>query len=720
MNRLLASASLAVLLISSAPAWADYYPGTPLTNTGDVSGASALVNGGTAARTLKSRFTGFYDPRDYGAICDGSSHPISTALSLTTLAAIQAVPAYSWLTAANWSFHVALVVQGGAASGATNLTVNSVSGLAAGMTVTGTGIPSGDTIASVTAASGAALPFITLTTALTAAMPAFHTSASSTNFIEVSLTTIPDATVKAGETDWLATQSAIQAATAAGGLVQMPATCVFSNANSAGSLMGTLILPIGQTGTAQVSIGTSGSHGTALLNWPTDLGAGRAGVSDGVPWATPANGLGRYNPSNYYYGDIEGLSLMGPTPFFTVGQAPNVAMTGYDHGARRVMRNTYVQGMLIGASYEGDHTPWYNAIFDRNQGYDLYFDYQNSVLGGDNECFDCQFSGAFAGIAVNYGAILSGFHMHGGYTGNNWAKIYGEPVPAGATALGLATDYAENGGVNSEWNAVQFYDATGDTITYSNGAVSAVTVASSKVRGLTRVQEDFGYPSLAGYGGPNPTIAARSVPWTINVGPLAGVRFTGWEDFSRGGANGAFGTSGLINTPSVGSQFGGLVIEGDINGLATAMENSGLKLINDNAANNQYNTVLRNPGTDLEAHLMYTAAGCGSTHTPVKGQFVEFDKTCNGNAAPLGLNTGDAFGGVALTDKTGNGNILVQTRGIAYGMPSSGAITVGTYVKAGTANVVQAASLADSAIGKSFSTVGTGTNSINLQLIPQE
>lgn len=70
----------------------------------DVSGAVSTTTGGTTTRTLATRAADVFNPRDYGAIGDGTSHPAGSALGISTLSALAGYAApngthpYAWVS----------------------------------------------------------------------------------------------------------------------------------------------------------------------------------------------------------------------------------------------------------------------------------------------------------------------------------------------------------------------------------------------------------------------------------------------------------------------------------------------------------------------------------------------------------------------------------------------------------------------------------------------
>lgn len=216
---------------------------------------------------------------------------------------------------------------------------------------------------------------VTINNGLTANKPSIQSASSnaSANYWVYFSWPLTDAMVAAAEMDWLGTQAAIEAATnaATGGKVVAPAgTCIMGNATVSGNALGGIVMHenvlqpnnIPSSGVDFVGTG-NGLSGTTTLSWPSEMGAGRAAFSNGVPYATWDNSLGRYLPGSYYNGLIQDIMMIGP-----IGSAsPTVGTVqtrtwGMLSGSRRILDRVSIQGFYVGATYESvDHTEWGNV-----------------------------------------------------------------------------------------------------------------------------------------------------------------------------------------------------------------------------------------------------------------------------------------------------------------------------------------------------------------------
>ena len=110
--------------------------------------AATLASGSAAAGSAYAL--------DYGAVCDGASHPVGTTLGLTTLAQIQTK--YPWLTngaGSNWNYYSHQNITGDTPTGAFAFVVPSALGIPIGATITAaTGVAVGTTSSNVTSQAG--------------------------------------------------------------------------------------------------------------------------------------------------------------------------------------------------------------------------------------------------------------------------------------------------------------------------------------------------------------------------------------------------------------------------------------------------------------------------------------------------------------------------------------------------------------------------------------
>lgn len=96
-----------------------------------------------------------YDPRNYGAVCDGSHRSITATLGLSTKATIAAYTSpsgatpYSWITNAIWNGTAPLRLAVDGANTNTTLFVRGAVGVPTGAALSGTQIPGGVTVSSV-------------------------------------------------------------------------------------------------------------------------------------------------------------------------------------------------------------------------------------------------------------------------------------------------------------------------------------------------------------------------------------------------------------------------------------------------------------------------------------------------------------------------------------------------------------------------------------------
>lgn len=241
---------------------------------------------------------------------------------------------------------------------------------------------------------------------LTANKPSVQSAASTAtvNYWVYFTWTLTDAMVAAAEMDWLGTQAAIQAAST-NGLVSQPAgTCIMDNATVSGNGLGGLVMPASTGGNSPTATTDLIGQGiaTSVLSWPSEMGAGRAALSFGVPYATWDNGLGRYG-NNFYYGQLANVSLSGPSGW---SEAPvgtvNNRTWGILPGARRMMNAVQVYGFYVGATLEGvDHTRWSDVFLNANS-IGLRFGPTSAILWGDDQFDHLEISGnSIANISID-------------------------------------------------------------------------------------------------------------------------------------------------------------------------------------------------------------------------------------------------------------------------------------------------------------------------------
>lgn len=351
-------------------------------------------------RTPELRST---DP-EFGAIGDGSTHPLSgiaafaTATSPAGLAAITVggnTP-YSWATNALYGLTFTKTTSAATVSG-TTVTLGTAIGsglagdlqnpanyLVSGMGVTGTNIPANTTISAITFTSGTPNkidgPLAGTFTLSNAVTGGGITNGQTLTFSYTS------ALMQALEMDWVG----IQAAEYAAGL---PA-----NGQRHRTPAGTYILnraivrsdtPVGQYLTHQSSWMGDGMIAT-FLTWPADLGWGT--------WAvTPPD---RYSPGNLAFSDMQQMTLFGPGVGSTMG-ATTCKMHGLAVNVDFVAIRVMCQGFYSGLNITADHQYFINCYFQNNY-HGVYFAPYAAQNTGDQSFTDCHMDGnKFASVCVS-------------------------------------------------------------------------------------------------------------------------------------------------------------------------------------------------------------------------------------------------------------------------------------------------------------------------------
>lgn len=343
------------------------------------------------SRTTQLRST---DP-EFGAIGDGSSHPLSgiaafsTATSPAGLAAIVveggATP-YSWATNANYGLVFTKNTSASTSSG-TVLPFSNISGdlanpmmfLAVGMTVTGTNIAGGSVINSISFTSGTPnlidgplAGTITLNNAITGTVG----NAATLTF------SYSSTMIQALQMDWLGIQAAEFAALngVAGGHHYTPAGVY---------LMGSRPVLRGTTSGANASFWTGDSEATKL-SWSTDAGPGT--------WAVVPPNL--TNGFEDYRDVMCDMWLVGPGNGGTMGTAGN-NMQGLVLGSKARAWNIRTEGWWAGQVIIGDHQQWYSCK-SSNNFINWYYGPLSGQNNGDHLFWGCYGDGAtWASVGVS-------------------------------------------------------------------------------------------------------------------------------------------------------------------------------------------------------------------------------------------------------------------------------------------------------------------------------
>lgn len=112
------------------------------------------ATGSPKSQTAAFRAAAVYNATDYGAICNGSHHSVTSTLGISTISGLAAYTAngvtpYSWINNGQWNAEVALPMTVAATSGATTLNFDSALQIPTGATVTGTQIAGSTTVSAV-------------------------------------------------------------------------------------------------------------------------------------------------------------------------------------------------------------------------------------------------------------------------------------------------------------------------------------------------------------------------------------------------------------------------------------------------------------------------------------------------------------------------------------------------------------------------------------------
>ena len=329
---------------------------------------------------------------------------------------------------------------------------------------------------------------VTLSAATTAAKPSVTSAAStaSVNYWVYFSWPLTNAMVAAGEMDWLGIQAAIEEATANGnnGTVVLPAgNCEMVNSTVSGNGLGGLIIHENtlSSGWPVASVNLVGQGvATSFLQYPVEMGAGRAALSYGVPYATFDNGLGHYG-NNYYYGNMSDLTMLGPMGYGGTNVGTSGTKTwGMISGSRRMVARVIIDGFHVGATYENvDHTRWENVTLGSND-IDFRLGPAGIYLYGDNVISHLELSGA--SIAA------WSFDKSGFYTSTSIDKLYcGYSVSCISLEPGIADSYGQPSGatisnstindVNSEDNGIGFIVDKN----YGPNAVVGNTIAGGEI-----------------------------------------------------------------------------------------------------------------------------------------------------------------------------------------------------------------------------------------------
>ena len=323
--------------------------------------------------------------------------------------------------------------------------------------------------------------------------------------------------------------------------------------------------PVAGNGVFTMLVGDGARVST--LYAPRDFGPGVPLLVCGDPAATAGSGLGRYNNVGMCSGDLRSIGLFNAGLFYPSANATGYAMTGIASGAR--LRTADVESSGFGVDFDlvGDHVLHQRLhLFGGAKG--LRFSAPNGNLVGDVQFTELNASGqSIASIAVAPGASISGHFTAETYLSGEYGILGEAATGAGCTPIlngvifehlmseyigegTIVDDSGFSGGTGSgsytdanKCRAVQkldvgewfnsFDNSKADTTGSGRGRRATVDVAQLDMR-VTRLLVDGGSPTPNVIAAPN----AAAVP------PVA-----------------------FLNVRGVGTNFGGIDLEGDINGL---------------------------------------------------------------------------------------------------------------------------------------------------------
>jgi len=755
--------------------------------------------GSISFQTLRNSYlsasTTYFDPRNYGAVCDGNHHPISTSSfiqpTVSTKAALAAytfasgTTPYAWINNAEWTPKVALSLVVPGASTNTTLYFESLVGVPSGASVSGTQVPS-TTISSLssgipstltktlngtltgtsqksvvvtsgtgvvagsypvpqaglspddwvttlasntitmkygttsTITTGTTLTFqppasMVIGSGLTGAKPSRRSASATTssNPYVYATWTLTDAMVAAAEMDWLGIQAAIEAATASptGGTVLLPAGhCIMDNSTVAGSGLGWLIIHE-DVGTLQftksVDLLGQGMVGT-LLDWPTDLGTGRAAISFGVPYATWDNSLGRYG-ANTYYGFLGNFSIQGPNGWSmpSIGTPGSTRMIGLHAGARRQIDRFNAHGFYVGMTGEGvDHTE-YGTIILTSNAIGLRMGPVNQYLSGNNLFrFLHLENNSVADIQLDKDAFWNQTNVLAFYCGQSPMCFRLEEGPQDS--------YSQPSGQNIQFSTFSSINAEGlgaGMIVDLNHGTNAVTAGDGggemHMQGNNWLQVSPGYDA-----------GAQPAGTRFNYWIDGGAMFNTALDFIAGGLSTVSGQQAGIFIDYANAGTGGIRIQGDMTNVLYNYGSTPLLQLNSVPyGQTQYSIQLVQPNSWIGHPEIYASATgaaqgntlCYTTSGSLGGADMGVQK-CAGSS--------DIFAGINMTTATTAGlPTIVATRFCGSSQSENGAAEI-TIPTSGTATALHYGQTATGGTVTNAATPATGTTIGIIMKIP--
>lgn len=488
----------------------------------------------SAVRSLAARGTDVFNPKDFGAIGDGSSHPIGTTYgaSLSAIAAFVtqagATP-FSWVTNAAYGLTFSMNTTAAQGSPGTALTfqttvsgingwsatIASFNGLPAtgqnilidGMNVTGSCVAANTTVSTFAISTGV----VTLSQNTSGAC-------GSGTAITFSLT---NAQVQALQADFLGIQSAVAAAAQSviGGTVHISQgnyvvnRPVWNPGINNGSSVYTWIDFTGD-----------GDRNT-ILNFTTDLGAGSCALGEANRGVASAG-----------YSTYRGFYLIGPGTSNTVGN-PVAGMDGLCMGSKDVAEHIYATEFHAGISLLEDHGSISRSNLSGNF-YGIYFAANGDTIGNWNIEETILAYEAWSGIGIAWNNSINYSYLKDLDIGTSSPyAIYREAVIAGHTLVMF--------GLNASTLVNLFGEGNGNGFIYEE-------TSSDEVNGNTFINVG---PTMSGntaYQIPGRT--SKAVIYT--GGFLFNVMVN--TDFSFGGGNNSLVADAIVEGQEAiqGNQFG--------------------------------------------------------------------------------------------------------------------------------------------------------------------
>ena len=466
---------------------------------GNASAAVSASAAGGMLRSLAARTGDTFLPQDYGALGTGSAATVGTTYG-TTLAALAAYTAsngahpFAWATNPYFGLTFSMSTTAAQSAAGTGLTfLSSAAGinggansaaswqyqqngadvLQPGMVVSGSCIPTGDTVSLFNNVTGV----ITLASATSSACARGTTITFTASAAQIEALTY----------DWLGIEAALYAAwDAGGGKVRVKA----GNYKIGWPISVPPITNVNTTTPAMILEG-DGRTFTNLI-FTHDFGTGSCGLGDALRYA--AN-----NDAVY-----EGFSL---NDSFATGNQHGTMVAGMDGlciGRADKVYSVSVAAVHAGINAVGDH--WTIQDSDLNNNfYGLYMAPNSSTYGNEYLLRDGFIGNAYSGLAVAWNNSLTSSEVKNSHFGNEPYGFYREPMPSGVTTtesgMGFVTqstledDYGESLGNSFIYGPGANDSFQDNTVIATDPEVSgggAYQIPGAGIRGIIAVASIFG------------------------------------------------------------------------------------------------------------------------------------------------------------------------------------------------------------------------------------